>query len=114
MGLRVVQSTLKPDWDKRTWELANIRGSVQIDITPACILQPDLIFEISELIAAEIAHDTLAENIRIDGWKVVRTGDRLEVTAQSFTDEDAPASADPVSKKEFIDMVRPSEGWSGR
>lgn len=111
MGLRVKEVTLRSDWDSNGI-LANIRGAVWIDITPACILQEDIIFEIAELLAGEAAHDTLEEQITVDLWKVERNGDRLEVTAQQFTDSDyAPPAKGGFFSNEHAGDVRPVNGW---
>jgi hypothetical protein len=96
MGLRVKEVTLRSDWDKNSI-LADVRGAVWIDVTPACILSADLVLEIAQYLAEDAAHETLEDNITVDVWKVERNGDRLEVTAQQFTDTDyAPPTSQPI------------------
>ena len=110
MGLRVVEVTLRSDWDAQG-VLADVRGAVWIDVTPRCILRPELILEIAELIAAEVAHETLESNIQVETWKVEQHGTRLEVTAQQFTDTDYAAPKKGPHFNEHAADVRPVNGW---
>jgi hypothetical protein len=111
MGLRVVEVTLRSDWDAQGI-LADVRGAVWIDKLECCVLQPDLIEEIVELLAAEVAHETLEQHIQINSWRVERSGDRFEVTAQSFTDTayETPKKS-PYFNQHAAD-VRPVNGWN--
>jgi len=102
-GLKVVKNTLRPDWDRgdgpfSTAELAGVRGSVEVEVLPKCILREELVLEIAEIMAADEAYNTLDRCIEIQSWKVVRNGNRVTVTAQSFvnTDPDTGLCRAPV------------------
>ncbi len=109
-GLLVVGSTLRSDWDSNGI-LADVRGAVWIEVTHRCHLQPDLIEEIGELLAIEAAHETLEQRVSVTGWKVQRTGNRLEVTAQEYSDSEARQGRPSPYFNEHAASVRPVNGW---
>ena len=113
MGLRLVENTLRSDWDTTTGELADVQGAVRIDVLPGCVLQPDIIEEIAELLANEACHDFILEsNVQIDSWKITRTGDSIEVAPATFSDTDFVAPRKSPSFNEHAGDVRPVNGWN--
>src|SRR5689334_24296097 len=80
-GLRVVKNTLEPDWDRDdnylTRDLADIKGRVEIEITPDCILTAPVIEMMAEALAAQEAYDELERCIEIHSWCVMRAGSKV-------------------------------------
>lgn len=79
MGLRVVKNTLKGDYDRGEERYVDVLGAVEIEITERCILQPDVINEIAELLAQEVASDCVERCFDITSWKLKRAGDTITV-----------------------------------
>src|SRR5262245_44917543 len=76
MVLRVVMNTLEPDWSSNAL-LEDVRGAVEIEILPTCILQPEIMEEVVPLMADEAVADRLDGAIVVEFWKVERKGDRF-------------------------------------
>jgi len=88
MGLLVVGCTLRADRNRRG-VLENIRGAVWVEVTDRCILQPDVIEEICELLATNQAFQHFEREVTITSWKVSREGSRVSVEAGSWDDHNA-------------------------
>lgn len=75
---------------------------------------PSRFFHSSDVltICAELAQEDLGVRAAVETWRVQEIEeDLLAFTPDVFELQAEDREADPVSRKEFIDMVRPSEGW---
>ncbi len=106
MGLRVVKNTLKPDWDRgadfNILDLADVLGCIEIELTKECILQPEVVDEIAELMANEEVYENLERTVVIEAWRVQRTDNKIAVYPVQFRYEDPDFHAAPSRR-----------GWSG-
>jgi hypothetical protein len=90
MGLRVTRNTLATDWLSADGalgprEFRGVRGVVELEITEKCILQQNVILEIAELIAKELAADFLERTVTVTCWNIAKNGNTITL---------APADAD--------------------
>jgi hypothetical protein len=85
MGLRVVKNTLSTDWLNADGafgpkEFRGVRGVVELEITEKCILQPNVILEIAELIAKELADECLERTVSVTYWNIIKDGSAITLS----------------------------------
>ena len=93
-GLRVVENTLKDDWDRSAYGgmgpavFAGVLGHVKIEILANCNLgeRPRLL--IAEGLAIDAAMETLPRRINIESWKLREDGRYIIATEETSVDVD--------------------------